>query len=235
MVVARREPGNRIGLLLLASGVAFACYDDAAGYAVLDYHVHGGKLPLGPGAVVIASELWSAIFLVLPLVILFFPDGTVPPRWRRVVTGYLAVCAMIVAILLAGGAWEVSNAPIVVNGKGQLITDPGPPGVPLIVFVVLLLAVLVFWVSSVVRQVLSWRRASGERRAQLKWLMAGSAVNRARYDADRTVAAFAGRLKDAVDLDSIQHDLAGAVHRALEPAHLSVWLSPQADQPASYD
>ena len=225
MVVTRREPGNRIGLLLLASGVAFACYDDAAGYAVLDYHVHGGKLPLGPGAVVIASELWSAIFLVLPLVILFFPDGTVPPRWRRVVTGYLAVCAMIVAILLAGGAWEVSNAPIVVNGKGQLITDPGPPGVPLIVFVVLLLAVLVFWVSSVVRQVLSWRRASGERRAQLKWLMAGSAVNRARYDADRTVAAFAGRLKDAVDLDSIQDDLAGAVHRALEPAHISVWLS----------
>jgi len=59
--------------------------------------------------------------------------------------------------------------------------------------------------------------------------------NRARYDADRTVAAFAGRLKDAIDLDSIQHDLAGAVHRALEPAHLSVWLSPQADQPASYD
>jgi hypothetical protein len=27
--------------------------------------------------------------------------------------------------------------------------------------------------------------------------------NRARYDADQTVAAFAGRLQDAVDLDSV--------------------------------
>jgi hypothetical protein len=49
--------------------------------------------------------------------------------------------------------------------------------------------------------------------------------NRARYDADRTVAAFAARLKDEVNLDSIRDDLAGAVHQALEPAHVSVWIS----------
>ena len=49
--------------------------------------------------------------------------------------------------------------------------------------------------------------------------------NRARYDADQTVAAFAARLKDAVYLDSVQGDLVGVVHRALEPAHLSVWIS----------
>jgi hypothetical protein len=49
--------------------------------------------------------------------------------------------------------------------------------------------------------------------------------NRARYDADRTVAAFAACLKDEVDLDSIRDDLAGAVHQALEPAHVSVWIS----------
>jgi hypothetical protein len=47
--------------------------------------------------------------------------------------------------------------------------------------------------------------------------------NRARYDADRTAAAFAARLQDAVDLDSVRDDLAGTVHRALEPAHLSLW------------
>ena len=35
--------------------------------------------------------------------------------------------------------------------------------------------------------------------------------NRARYDADQTVAAFATRLKDAVDLDSVRDDLAGVV------------------------
>jgi len=49
--------------------------------------------------------------------------------------------------------------------------------------------------------------------------------NRARYDADQTVAAFAARLKDAVDLDSVRDDLAGVVQQALEPAHVSVWIS----------
>jgi len=49
--------------------------------------------------------------------------------------------------------------------------------------------------------------------------------NRARYDADQTVAAFAARLKDAVDLDSASNDLATVVQQALEPAHLSVWIS----------
>jgi hypothetical protein len=49
--------------------------------------------------------------------------------------------------------------------------------------------------------------------------------NRARYDADQTVAAFAARLKDAVDQDAVRDDLAGVVHQALEPAHVSVWIS----------
>jgi histidine kinase-like protein len=49
--------------------------------------------------------------------------------------------------------------------------------------------------------------------------------NRARYDAEQTVMAFAARLKDAVDLDSVRDDLAQVVSRTLEPAHLSVWVS----------
>ena len=48
--------------------------------------------------------------------------------------------------------------------------------------------------------------------------------NRARYYADVTVAAFAARLQDEVDLDSVRADLVGVVTRTLEPAHLSVWL-----------
>ena len=48
--------------------------------------------------------------------------------------------------------------------------------------------------------------------------------NRARYDADQTVTAFAARLKDAVDLDSVRDDLAAVVENALEPAHVSVWI-----------
>jgi hypothetical protein len=49
--------------------------------------------------------------------------------------------------------------------------------------------------------------------------------NRARYDADQTVAAFAARLQDAVELDTVCDDLARAVHQALEPASVSVWIS----------
>jgi hypothetical protein len=51
--------------------------------------------------------------------------------------------------------------------------------------------------------------------------------NRARYDADRMVAAFAARLQDAVDLNSVRDDLATVVDQALEPAHVSVWISQQ--------
>jgi hypothetical protein len=50
--------------------------------------------------------------------------------------------------------------------------------------------------------------------------------NRARYDADRTVAAFAARLKDAVDTDAVRADLSGVVQASLEPAHISVWIRP---------
>ena len=49
--------------------------------------------------------------------------------------------------------------------------------------------------------------------------------HRARYDADKMVALFAARLKDTVDLDSVRDDLAGVVHQALEPAHVSVWIN----------
>jgi hypothetical protein len=47
--------------------------------------------------------------------------------------------------------------------------------------------------------------------------------NRVRYDADQTVAAFAARLRDAVDLDAVRADLLAAVSTAVEPAHASVW------------
>jgi hypothetical protein len=49
--------------------------------------------------------------------------------------------------------------------------------------------------------------------------------NRARYDAERTVAAFADRLQVAVDLDTVRAELAAAVQHALAPAHMSVWTS----------
>jgi len=49
--------------------------------------------------------------------------------------------------------------------------------------------------------------------------------NRARYDADTAITAFAAHLRDAVELDAIRAGLLQAVHAALEPAHVSVWIS----------
>jgi hypothetical protein len=48
--------------------------------------------------------------------------------------------------------------------------------------------------------------------------------NRARYDADKAVAAFAARLQDVLDLDTAQANLIDAIHQTLEPAHASVWI-----------
>jgi hypothetical protein len=49
--------------------------------------------------------------------------------------------------------------------------------------------------------------------------------NRARYDADQAIAAFAARLQDVAEPDAVHAHLTAAVHRALEPAHVSVWIS----------
>ena len=54
--------------------------------------------------------------------------------------------------------------------------------------------------------------------------------NRAHYDAEATVAAFAGRLRESVDLPSMERELAAAVEQAFEPAHVTVWLA-RARQP----
>jgi hypothetical protein len=50
--------------------------------------------------------------------------------------------------------------------------------------------------------------------------------NRARYDAEATVAALTARLRDAVEIDAIRTDLLDAVNRAVEPSHASVWIRP---------
>jgi uncharacterized membrane protein len=61
-------------------------------------------------------------------------------------------------------------------------------------------------------------------RRRLQWLV-DRRFNPARYDADRMVDAFASRLQDAVDLDTVRADLAAVVRGALEPAQVSVWIS----------
>ena len=51
--------------------------------------------------------------------------------------------------------------------------------------------------------------------------------NRARYDAEASIAALTAKLRDAVDLETVQADLLDGVHQALAPRHASVWIRPR--------
>jgi hypothetical protein len=50
--------------------------------------------------------------------------------------------------------------------------------------------------------------------------------NRSRYDAQRTVEAFAARLRDEVDLDRLGGAVQSVVGQALAPATVGIWLRP---------
>jgi hypothetical protein len=345
LVVARRQPGNPLGWMFLVLAALTALGNVAGAYAVLSYRL-GHHLPLGEAAVFLALY-WCPVIVTFPLVILLFPDGRLPsPRWRPVLWGYLAVgaCWPVSVYAVAIGAVAAGDLRIVPGGDLRAVDYPAGSSAWLgSVEAVILPVLAVFWLVFVARQVLSWRRADGERRQQLKWLMSGAAVcmaatavvavgatldtsaspavqavtngiaigivalpvsigvailkyrlydidriisrtlaylivtglligvyaglvllitqvlrvhtpvavavstlaaaalfnpvrkrvqravdrrfNRVRYDADLAVSAFAARLKDAVDLDSVRDDLATVVQRALEPAHISVWMN----------
>jgi hypothetical protein len=328
LVVARSQPRNPIGWLLLIFIVLFMLGAGATEYAVLAYSLGHRGLPLAPVAVVLDTFLIPPAFLLFPPVILLFPDGRLTSRrWRRVLWVYAALAASAVAVTLAQAIAAVAGHDIRLGANGNLTDTFNPPGW---LTVPVLISIGAVWLSFVARQVLSWRRAGGERRQQLKWLASGAAIaifsilladlvgsfvflvglaalpvgigvgilkyrlydigriisrtlayaivtgllvgvyaglvllttevfrvhtpvavaastlaaaalfnplrqrvqravdrrfNRARYDADQTVAAFAARLKDAVDLDAVRDDLASVVHQALEPAHVSLWIS----------
>ena len=50
--------------------------------------------------------------------------------------------------------------------------------------------------------------------------------NRSRYDAERSVAAFAERLRDEVDVEALRAEILATVTRAVEPASVGLWQRP---------
>ncbi len=177
-VVARRQPGNPLGWMFLALVAVGALCGVGADYAWLSYRL-GHHLPLAAVGVVLAP-FWCPLLVTLPLMILLFPDGRLPSsRWRPVLWGYLTVGASwpvsVYAVTIS--AIAAGDIHLVPGGDLRAVDDPAGSSAWLGSFEGIILPVLaVFWLVIVASQVLSWRRASGERRQQLKWLMSGAAV-----------------------------------------------------------
>ena len=80
-VVARRQPRNPIGWILLVLTFAFVLSGDGGTYAVLFYHKGFHGLPF-PRVAAFFAAFWVWLLLLLPLPIALFPDGRLSRRWQ---------------------------------------------------------------------------------------------------------------------------------------------------------
>ncbi|MGY1804974.1 sensor histidine kinase [Blastococcus sp. SYSU D00922] len=165
-LVLRRQPGNLVGRLLMVT-VVTGPYLLAAEYVVLTGSTDG---LLGGAAAWLTAWGFVPYYVIVALVPLYFPDGTLPsPRWRPIarVLATVVVVGTVAAMFRSG---PLDYAP----------EHENPLAVGLWVNVVLLAcsftAFLVGGAVGVAAQLVRMRRAEGVERTRLQWLLLGESV-----------------------------------------------------------
>jgi hypothetical protein len=170
VAVAYRRPRNPIGWILITTSLVTIGCSDAGFYALLRYRFGDGGLPIGPPAVAVAGY-WNLFIVLLPLPILLFPEGELPRgRWRAIAWAYglIAVASFVHTTISNVGVFD--DRILRLDSSGELAAVDGGGGP----FVIVYLSTVLLWLVYTVR---INRHATGERRAQLKWVMTGGVVS----------------------------------------------------------
>ena len=179
VLVARRQPRNAVGWMMLGAALFFVINVVCSVYSVLAYRLHHGHLFLAPVAVMLQPS-WAPAIILLALQMLLFPDARLPlGRWRWVLWSCLAIGLfwMFGAFSIAAHALAVGNVHVELSGDLHDLDHPSGAfawwGTSQNLFFLVLAVELV---ASILRHTLAYRRSTGERRLQLKWLLAGAAI-----------------------------------------------------------
>ncbi|HEY6279146.1 MAG TPA: hypothetical protein VIX86_22770 [Streptosporangiaceae bacterium] len=178
LVVARRQPGNPLGWIMLGTALASALGADAELYAVLNFRIHHGSLPLADADALWAGALWPLGFVVGTPALILFPDGQVPSRrWRWVMWVYVAASGLWLAGQVTGAVSVIALHHFQVDAYGSVSFSPAGLAGAVSGFSWLFAALLpVIWLAWLGRQIGSYRGTTDQRREQLKWLTSGAAV-----------------------------------------------------------
>ena len=171
-LIASRVPSNAIGWLLLASGVGTAVQELGQQYANYGLFTSPGALPAADVGAWITEWIWIPSMALLALHIpLIYPDGHLPsPRWRSVaVVGTIGAILGTIFFALAPG--DLESTPGIRNPVGVEGAD-WMRGIGDIVMLPYVLGLLGALASLAIR----YRRARGDERQQLKWLLLALSV-----------------------------------------------------------
>ena len=123
VVVARRQPRNPIGWILIGFIVLFLLSAVVGSYAALYYRFGHHGLPLAPVAVLL-QPLWAPALLLFPVVILLFPDGRLASRrWRWVLRVYVAGGALASAAVFSPAVTAVARHDVRLDAFGDVISS----------------------------------------------------------------------------------------------------------------